>query len=57
MPVPITIHRQRVQRHQLIARRDQRPDHQTPVGLDPDHHRRLIVVGIDTLTDECMDPG
>lgn len=57
MPIPITIHRQRVQRHQLIARRHQRPNHQPPIGLDPDQHLRFVLVVPHTATHQLMNLG
>ena len=51
--VAITRDRERVDRVQLIARRDQRLHPQTAIGLDPDHHLVRIV---SVIGDELMEP-
>ena len=57
MAFPVAAGRQRVDRDDLVASRDQRPHQQPTIQLHPNHHRRRLV-GV--VSDQCMelrDPG
>ena len=46
VPLAVARHRERVDREHLIARRDQRPDPGSAIGLDPDLHQLSDLVGV-----------
>ena len=57
MPLPVARHLPRVDREHLVARREQRLDPRSPVGLDADHHLLGPVIGAQVRGDQLVQPG
>lgn len=57
MPFAVAGHLQRVDRIDLVAGRDQRLDPRAAFRLDPDHHRRVVLLVAKVFTDHRVQPG